>query len=1343
MLNKTYTRILVFVLCLFLSACGQVAEEKEDTTGLNGTGFQDNGSDKEYPHFVLTEIFKGWGGLEEMWDSIDADGFNERFNNTVNSFIDEFITFSHLGSSILGDDSRVVILLAGTDASKLLGYLIDPAENYPVRHVSNSFSHYFSEESTDYTEGFYALLDEVFKDGENPGSADMVAVNWKILNRFNDTKSPEELQEDMEELIDDILDPDFKEDFVDLTTMLGKLLVRADYPLSADDESMGIGNAAKGVVDLVMWYNRMEKDPVTRALLRSQVSEAVSMFDPSPSSTNNLKIHKLLENIRDYFTESGSVYSDDNPNNVYRMDNDEIYSDAEITNTIREMLPSTASLLMRSDRIHSVIDSKDGEKVYVLRELTKNLNALGYDPDAVNMESSLMAMMRYDCLGRDRTDPSSGAYPASHLESLLFVTHVTSNMGWVDRNDISDDEVVEPTDPRYDHGHGTYTGRLSLNDSLFSIKTHKTMNSLGLFDISLSPYDGNHIHRSMDPFTTMNRENFNFFFNQNYDVLNCLAPPCVGDLGSPEGGSPDDIEKVIPGMNGFKAYSPDGLEEPQMAAWTLGLIVRACFNGEGPYYYADPEAERFMVGNKDWLIYRRPNGKVYAYVDKTDSENWDYFYPVDAGDSLDPDLNGKTLDGKWQRYNRYKSEWHSDYYMTHYVVDDVDDHGEPITLDRYVTLDNSTNDLGMKAVDGNSNWAAGRLTYHEAITENDNARACSSPEEALFRNYQWFMAEKKMVIILPLKVDLDGTQAAIFQVLEANGLMGLGNLRKYRGNHFWAKSQARGLSNIPGDYRIEVVSSSPDQSGSPTCALDVYNKTLNCGHATPSVVGENLPALVRLGFPRYTSLKTRTTGIEDSELGSKEFQLNDSIWQNRSAVLAPFIALISALREFTPQDGYGVNPLKRGIHMFVEGTSPLIKPLVYYQKQNGQHPLLSWKPRIMGSDEDGPSEGWGDYLGDDYLRSSADFHNNVARRASAWNGTEMERRYYQPATMKNLLNVLIDSDITAGTDPETAYSDSRMDGILPVMMENKSTTRLLKALLSNANNSDRLYSALEQIVGAMKITKGRFTQINENPEKSIYFPNFMFVAGSIKGYYDEFISFIGQRDEDIILDIGLDRLIGHAAIDDVHDGYGLVQYVDEQLDEDWEDLDDKLDLLEDLLHPSSPYSVVESALSMNEKVFGRDRLYTEEEIKGLTYTLGKLLVHYDVAENIWLNQGEEGFDDLLTILQVRLPQIHELMKDGEGFSGDNYKAALTINADMMKPGGPVEFLVSNMETKVDWETLLADSARFVADDLITGDKPLWSTFSELLNDLAVAVDRSKDGSLMDQVYANYGFQRNN
>ena len=1319
----------LFLACLFIllfSACGQVADDSGDKTGLNNTGFQDNGSDKEYPHFVITEIFKGWGGLEEMWDSIDAEGFNQRFNSTVNSYIDEFITFSRLGSSILGDDSRVVILLAGTDAANLLAHLVSPDPNYPV-HGEN---HYFHDENTDYTEGFFGFLDQLFADGENPGSTDMVAVNWKVLNRTINRKTPEDLHDDMDELIDDILDPDFKDDFTDLTSMLGKLLVRADYPLAAD-EAMGVGSAAKGVVDLLMWYNRMEKDPLTRGLLRSQIREAVSMFDPSPESDNNLKIMALLENIRDCFTLSGSVYSSDDPENVYRMDTDEIYSDAEITGTVREMFPSTAQLLMRSDRVHSVIDSKDGNNVYVLRELMKNLRSLGYDPEAMDMEASLVNMMRYDCVGRDRTDPGSGAYPASHLESLLFVTHVTSNTGWADRGDVSDDEAVNPDDPLYDHGHGDYTGRLSLNDSLFSIITHITMDELGLYDIGLKPTDGNDIHRSMDPFNTMNRENFNFYYNQNYDVLNCLAPPCVGDLGSAKGGNPDTPDKIMPGMNEFKAFSPDGLEEPQLAAWTLGLIVRACFNGEGPYYYAHPAAESVRAGDRNWFVYKRPNGKVYAYVNKDDPANWDYFYPVDGDDPIDPDLDGKTLDGQWQRYNRFKSVWNSDYYMSHYLVRKQVG-GVPMVQDRYATIDNSSGDLAVSPVAPGG--MAGRLTYRETIAENDGKRACSSPEEALFRNFQWFMTEKKMVIIIPLKVKLDLTEAAIYQVLEGNGLSGLGNLRKFRGNHYWAKSGQSGESTIPGDYRMEVVSTS-DSDTSPLNEFNVYFTTLDCGHATPTIVGANLPALIRLGFPRYTTLTTRTPGIVDFELGSGEFDVGENpVWKQRSAVLAPFIALISALREYTPQDGYGVNPLKRGIHMFVEGTSPLLKPMIYYQKGNGQNPHYTWKPRVMGSDAPGPCPNWEDYVGDDFLRSSADFHDTEYKQASDWNGTELERRYYQPAAMKNLLNIFIDSDMRS--------VETRMDGVLPVMMENKSTTRLLKALINEANDSDLLYSALEQIAGALKITKGPATLINESPEKGLYFPDFMFVAGAIKGFYGEYVAFVGQRDEDIILDIGLDRLIGQTAMDDIHDGYGLVQYVDEQRDENWDGLNDTLDLLEDLLHPSSPYSVVESVIAMNEKVFGRERLYAEDEIKGLTYALGKLLTHYDAEDDRWVNQGEEGFDDLLTILEDRLPRIHDLMRDGEGFTGDNYAAALTINADMMKPGGPVDFLVGSMETRADWEQLLADSLAFVNDDLITGDRPLWSTFAELLNDMAVAVDQSKDGSLLDGIYRQYGFQVN-
>lgn len=1354
--RKVLLAMLLF-LWGFIAACGQVADDDEPTGRLNYSGFQDNGSSKEYPDFKLTELFTGWGGLEEMWDSIETKSYNERFSKSVDDYTDDFITLSELGSKIIGDPSRVVILLAATDASSLLETLIDPENNFPLRDNSNSEGHYFNDQGPVAMSGFYDFLDEVFKDGEDPGSQDIVSVNRNILSRIIDKKTPQQIHDDMEELIENILDDDFKKDFTDVTALLGKLMTRADYPQSDENgESIGTGNAVQGLVDLLKWYNRMEKNPVTRAFLRSQVNELVTMFDPSPESTNHLKIRKLLANIEDYFTAEGSVYSTPSPNNIYNMENDDVYADAEIGQTLRELFPSNLQLLLRSDRPHAIIANNGDEPVYLLRKTIENLKALGFDPDTADMEKSLYNLMRYDVMGRDRTDPTSGAYPTSHLESLVFITHLTSNLGWQDRDvpriddsmpengnnvpDVVDSEISNKTDARYLHGHGTHTGRLSLNDSLFSIKTHKTGDSLGIFDIGLKANDGNDLYRSRNAFTLANKDNYKFFFDQNYDVLQCLAPPCVGDLGKPDGGNPDGHVYDENDMNQFRAYSPDGLNENQLAAWTLGLMVRACFNGEGPYFYADPQAESFMNGNKTWHTYRRPNGKIYAYVNKADAENWEYFYPAD-GEEPD-DSNGTTVAGKHQRYNRYKAQWQSDYYMAHYK-EEHEVGTSTVLVDISKTIDNSSGHLELVDVSEDNGYAASSLTYREIIGEHEPARACASPEEALFRNYQWFMTEKKMVIILPMKLFLEAedTEAVVFQVLEANGLVGISNLRKSTGNHYWAKAGTNGESSIPGDFRIEVASSSVELSNV-LSASKIYNKTLDCGHATPAVVGMNIQSLSRLAFPRYTNLTERTPGISDSELGSREFDTTGAIWSERCAVLPPFIALISTLREYTPTDGSYDNPLKKGLRTFVEGTSPLLKPLIYWQKDSGMYPHETWKPRVAGSQIAGPSDEWNDYQGDDFLRSSADFYNNADLRAASWEASDFERQYYQPAVEKNLLNVLIDSNLKATPDAQAGFEGLRMDGVLPLAMENKSTTALLNALLSDMNDSDLLYSALEQVTSVMKITKGRMTEINETNVKNIDFPSWIFVNGVATGAYGEFTEFSGMRDEDVVLDRGIDRLIGHKFIDTIHDGYGIAQYVDEQEAENWADLDEALDLLEDLLHPTSPYSVVTKSLDMNDAVFGRQRLYTDAEISGLIYGLGKLMTHYDAATDKWINQGEEGFDALLRILRVRLPLIHELVKDENGFSGEHYREVFELNRDMLKPDGPVDFLVSTMETKVGWEQLLADSSAFLKDDYVTDDKPMWSSFTQLLNDLATAVNASKDGSLLESVYVNYGFQRN-
>jgi hypothetical protein len=225
-----------------------------------------------------------------------------------------------------------------------------------------------------------------------------------------------------------------------------------------------------------------------------------------------------------------------------------------------------------------------------------------------------------------------------------------------------------------------------------------------------------------------------------------------------------------------------------------------------------------------------------------------------------------------------------------------------------------------------------------------------------------------------------------------------------------------------------------------------------------------------------------------------------------------------------------------------------------------------------------------------------------------------------------------------------------------------------------------------------------------------------------------------------VLDVGLDRLIGFEG----DDGYGLVNYVAEQ-GADWTDFHDTMDLLEDLLHPSSDYSLVESFIAMQDAIFARETRYSDEQVAGLVYTLGKLFTRYDTGEGRWLVQGEVGFADLYNIFKVRVPAIHDLIKDD---TGDNYRAALTVNADMLAEvnacgtDGMIPYLLDAMSTEDSAEEILGDLHTFLTDDIVSEPRPLWSTLANLLQDMATAVDASKDGQLIEEVFSNYGFQQN-
>ncbi len=1359
---------LVLITIGLLASCGMSGNGDDEIVGdKHSSGFQINGPldpDNPYPYFKLTEVFDGRGALEDFWDSVDGPIFNAHLDVIVDEHTDVFIESSLTNSRILGDESGLLSIILGTDVANILEYLTNSARN--TQSSDQEIGRFYTLDAESYQQGFYSLLDEMYKKGENSGKMENVVINRKIVARILDKKTPEEIHDDMDELIEDLTGTDFDRDFKDLMGLSGKLLVRADYPMwvdssdtplakgnidpaNTDHTNTGVGNTVKGVFEQVKWSNQILKDPNSRGWFHDLVNEIATIFNPDPASKNSDKTRTLMENIEKYFTKAGSIYGADS-DNIYNTNNSLIYSDSELGNTIRELFPGQIQLLLRSDRVASLIGDLPGnEKKYVLRQMVDNLKTLQYDPDLQHIEQSINDLMKHDVWGRDRTVTDSGAWPASFLESLLFVTHVSTNLGWKDRDEISSDEVTLDTDPRYDHGHGAATESLSLNDSLFSIKTHKTLFSLGIYDISLAAADGNHIYRSKNSFNQENSGNYGFFFDQNYDVLHSIAGPCVGDLGVPDGGNPDG--DTIPN-NGFKAFSPDGKDENVMSAWTLGWISRACFNGEGPYYYADPNAETVVFDNREWKKYLRPDGKTYALVNDS-GETTLYRYPAEGNDPVDEATTNLNDYRKNQRYNRFKAQWETDYYMSRYIrtINTGPDTTEDVAY--YTTM--TRDEEGRLQVDTKTvgqNPEAASLQYTELISESEPKRACSSPEEALFRNYQWLMTEKKMVIVLPMIVSFDESDEhnpdhTVFQVLEANGFSGLTNLRKQTGNHFWAKAGTEDSSDVPGDFRIEVASSG---TSPPVDADSVYNDTLDCGHSTPAVIAHNIPALTRLGFPLSRTEKVRRESVTDMEVGSKEFIMGDETWEDRNAVLPPFISLVAAIYNNSPANRTSV---QGGLRSFVEGTSALIKPLIYYQKDSGKHPQKTWKSRVRGGDKpESASTGWDDYVGEDFLRSTADFYNEANKRATSWDGTPEEKLYFQPAVEKTLFNILVDSDITAQAEAgDVAYSNTRMDGLLPVLTETKAITALLKILLSDANDSDLLYSSLEQINSAMKITKGIMTTINQGTTgeygdvgsfKSVVYPEWMFATGTETGVYGEFTEFSGVRSDDIILDRGIDRLIGHEALDENNEGYGITAYVAEQNLEDWEDFYEKTDILEDMLHPDSPYSIVENILNMNDALFDRERSYQDIEIAGLLYAAGKIITRYNAADQTWVNQGDEGFDDLFTLFTTRLPVIHQLMADQDGYTGNNYHSTLVFNAQALKEGGLVEFMVESLATDENFETMFFDIITFINDPVVVEKAPLWSTLSDLLNDMATVLEITKDGEKLDEIYRDFGFQVN-
>ncbi|MCB1156080.1 MAG: hypothetical protein KDK45_01145 [Leptospiraceae bacterium] len=317
--------------------------------------------------------------------------------------------------------------------------------------------------------------------------------------------------------------------------------------------------------------------------------------------------------------------------------------------------------------------------------------------------------------------------------------------------------------------------------------------------------------------------------------------------------------------------------------WVMNWVKRVLFEGYGPYY------------NKNK---KNANGDNVA-------------------------LNGETL--------KYKSTWKTGDYKICLEKD-----ASVALADRYRWVG-----LGGRESDGttiahptgacttfptpptSSSWT---YTIQE-ITKTDSERAVDSDEEALYKNFQWLLYEKRFVVIIPTRAKLSSTvpfEEGLFIIAIGNGLKGMMGLKPNCGPN-------NSLTDC-GDYNGVWNS---DTSTAKTLRLKQYN-ALNTDLATfSSVPGDSVLLIEGWGYGSSGISSSLTTSLV---LPSLVFNL-----------LVPSPSLVFGM--IPPVLSQNFDVLERLSFL----TSDVVKPADtanYWEKRNKLLPLIAGLAKVLDDQVD-------------------------------------------------------------------------------------------------------------------------------------------------------------------------------------------------------------------------------------------------------------------------------------------------------------------------------------------------------------------------------------------------------
>mgnify|MGYP006285842277 FL=1 len=658
--------------------------------------FQNNAPDPNYELFSLLEDYPA---LDDAFHGVDQHTFNTHLSDAVNVDLNCTVDILPITPDIV--DPMTAML---GDARSILGRVIYQDQN---DHPSDAYNY--------YAKDFYAFSDDL--SAFSPGSTEDVTALLRKSMGYIEYAHLDEVENVMADLSDLLKDGDTAALLDLLQESAGKLLLQSNASMEDNGTSLDLGNSTRGIDSLLSGLRDISyNDAAARQKLFDIIREMGDLFSvkvgPADKQFNEV-LKDLLIDIEDYATVGGSVYSN---NSDYYQDSGSIYVNTELRNGLREMWPSLMSLFIKAKGAWepeempdwSVIhDPENGESPleYLTRKLYDLKLNCGIDFEYYKLENSLSRMVEYNAFGEER---SSSSYRVSYLDHMVYTLIASYDFGFLTRKGGSDNEPFDNNqdghcEPRR---HGLPSGGIiTINDSLYSMASHAkqarsntqncTIGWLGAYNLALDcraqsqTFDGdtgglltsvkitngaqgNYIYRYKNQFTSSNASNYRYYQGYDYPTLALFSGFSAGDAGIPNGGQtgiiPTSNETTVGTNNDFRTYYPyngNGLGELNTGRFTMGWIARACWEGEGPYYYADPNAPTVsfdvdLDGVTDaCYVYYRPDGRIFALVSKpnhSDPSTWKYMYPYDGGnDAIDPEDPYGEGSAYRQRENRYRA----------------------------------------------------------------------------------------------------------------------------------------------------------------------------------------------------------------------------------------------------------------------------------------------------------------------------------------------------------------------------------------------------------------------------------------------------------------------------------------------------------------------------------------------------------------------------------------------------------------------------------------------------------------------------------------------------------------